>query len=88
MPEFDLFIFFRTTLVIFLTIYSLLLLSSTVWRLTALLSGSDPRKQMLRLYVSYQLLAIRLGPARGELAQIAFWLLMLGSLWWLHTLIQ
>ena len=87
MPEFDLFTFFRTTLFIFLGLYSALLLVSTVWRLRALLSGSDSGKQMLRLYVSYQLLTIRLRPLRGELVQIAFWLTMLGVLWWLHTLI-
>ncbi|MFQ5807907.1 MAG: hypothetical protein ACE5I3_15790 [Phycisphaerae bacterium] len=87
MPKFDLFIFFRTTLLVFLTIYSLLLLSSGIWRLGALFAGSDSTRQMLRLYVSYQLLTIRLKPVRSELSQIVFWLLMLACLWWLHTLI-
>ncbi len=87
MPEFDLFIFFRTTLVIFLAIYSALILSSTVWRLTTLFTGDDPKKQMLRLYVSHQLLTIRLKPVRGELLQIVFWFLILVCLWRLHRLI-
>ena len=87
MPELELFTFFRTTLFFFLAVYSILLLSTSIWRLTALFSGGDPRKQVLRLYVSYQLLTIRLRPIRGELIQIAFWLMVLGSLWWLHTLI-
>ena len=87
MSEFDLFIFFRATLFVFLAVYSVLLLGTSVWRLTALFSGSDPTKRMLRLYVSYQLLTIRLKPLRGELAQIAFWLAALACLWWLHTLI-
>ena len=87
MPEFDLFIFFRTTLLVFLTVYSVLLLGSSVWRVMVLFTGSDPAKEMLRLYVSYQLLTIRLKPVRGELAQIAFWLLVLASLWRLHALI-
>jgi hypothetical protein len=87
MPELELFTFFRTMLFVFLAAYSILLLSTSIWRLTALFSGSDPKKQMLRLYVSYQLLTIRLRPIRGELIQIAFWLMVLGSLWWLHTLV-
>jgi len=87
MAEFDLFIFFRTMLVTFLTIYALLVLSSTLWRLTRLFSGEQPDKQILRLYMSYQMLTIRLEPVHGELLQIGFWLLILLCLWWLHTLI-
>ena len=87
MPEFDLFLFFRSTLVVFFTIYSVLLLSSGIWRLAVMFRGSDQTRQMLRLYVSYQLLTIRPKPARGELVQIAFWLLILGGLSWSHTLI-
>jgi hypothetical protein len=87
MPELDLFAFFRTTLFVFLGVYSVLLLCSSLWRLWALFAGSDRTKQMLRFYVSYQLATIRLKPLRGELAQIAFWLSMLACLWWLHTLI-
>ena len=87
MPELDLFTFFRTMLFVFLAVYSVLLLSTSIWRLRGLFSGSDPTKQMLRLYVSYQLVTIRLKPLRGELTQIAFWLVMLSCLWWLHTLI-
>lgn len=87
MPEFDLFLFFRSTLVVFFTIYSVLLLSSGIWRLVVLLRGSDQTRQMLRLYLSYQLLTIGPKPVRGELVQIAFWLLILGALGWSHRLI-
>jgi hypothetical protein len=87
MFELDLFIFFRTMLFVFLTVYALLLLISSLWRLWALFAGSDREKQMLRLYISYQLLTIRLKPLRGELVQIAAWLAVLAGLWWLHTLI-
>lgn len=87
MAEFDVFIFFRTTLVTFLMIYSLLVLSSTIWRLKSFFAGDEADKQILRLYVSYQMLTIRLKPARGELLQIGFWLLMLFCMGWLHTLI-
>ncbi len=87
MAEFDLFIFFRTMLVTFLTIYALLVLSSTLWRLKRLFAGERPDRQMLRLYVSYQMLTIRLGPVRGELLQFGFWLLIVLYVSWLHTLI-
>jgi hypothetical protein len=85
--EFDLFIFFRMTLFVFVGIYSILMLLSTIRRLIALLAGDDPRKNMLRLYVSYNLLTIRIAPLRGELIQIAFWSAGLLLVWWLHTLI-
>jgi hypothetical protein len=87
MPELDLFILFRTLLFIFLTIYSILLMVSGLWQVRALLRGDDPTHDMLRVYVSYQLLTIRIKPLRGELARIAFWVAMLGVLWWLHFVI-
>jgi hypothetical protein len=87
MAEFDPFIFFRELLVTFLTIYTLLVLTSTIWRLKRLFAGEQPDKQILRLYVSYQMLTIRLAPLRGELLQIGFWLVILLCVWWLHTLI-
>jgi hypothetical protein len=87
MPELDLFILFRTLLFIFLTIYSILLMVSGLWQVRVLLRGDDPAQEMLRVYVSYQLLTVRIKPLRGELTRIAFWLLMLGVLWWLHFVI-
>jgi hypothetical protein len=87
MPGLDLFTFFRTTLFIFLGIYSLLLLVTGLLRLKALFSGSDRTKEFLRLYVSYELLTIRLKPLRGELVQIAVLVCVLAGVWWLHTLI-
>lgn len=87
MVEFDLFIFFRAILVVFLTTYTLLMLGGLVRRLIAILSGTDPQKEMLRIYVSYQLLTLRLTPLRGELLQIALWLLLLVGIWRLHALI-
>jgi len=87
MTEPDLFIFFRTLLFLFLGAYSLLLLASGLWRLRLLLSGPQTPRQLLRLYLSYQLLTIRLRPLRGELLQIGLWTLMLCLVWWLHTLV-
>jgi len=87
MADFDLFIFFRTALVIFATTYSVLMLSSGIWRLVHLFGGQDAKMQMLRLYASYQLLTIRLTPVRDELTQIALWLILLVCVWRLHSLI-
>ena len=87
MAEFDLFIFFRTALVIFATVYSVLMFSSGIWRLVDVFGGGDPKKQMLRLYMSYQLLTIRLSPVRGELIQITLWLILLVCIWRAHSLI-
>ena len=87
MADFDPFILFRALLFVFLTIYTVLMLASTGWRIYDLFTGDDPGKQMLRLYVSYHLLTIRLRPVRDELFQIAGWLLLLLGVWWMHTLI-
>lgn len=87
MPDLDLFTFFRSALFFFLGVYSLLLLISTIGRLRTLLSGGDTRKQMLRVYLSYQVLTIHVKPLADELAQIAGWLILLGILWWLHWLV-
>ncbi|MBU0637417.1 MAG: hypothetical protein KKB50_01025 [Planctomycetes bacterium] len=85
MAEFDLFVFFRTTLFMFLAIYTLLAGAGTIWRVTRALRGDDPRNRLLRLYLSYQLASVRLRPLSGELLMIAVWALALCSIWWLHT---
>ncbi len=87
MLDFDLFILFRMLLVVFLTIYTVLTLISAGWRIYDLFTGDDPSKRMLRLYVSYHLVTIRLAPVRDELCQTTGWLLLLLGLWWLHSLI-
>ena len=85
--EFDLFTFFRMTLFVFLGIYTTLMLLSTIRRAIVLFSGDDPRKELLRLYVSYHFLTIGVAPLRNELIQIAFWLAVLLLVWRLHALI-
>ncbi len=80
----DPFYVFRTLLGVFLTIYFVLWMTTFVWRLAGVLSGDDPRKKLLRTYLQYQLVSIRLRPLAGELFEIAIWLAMLAGLWWLH----
>jgi hypothetical protein len=83
----DPFIVFRTTLFAALLVYTCLALASTAWRTVVLLRGDDPRRHLLRAYLGYQLVSFRLRPLAGELAQIAFWLAALLTLWWLHRLL-
>ncbi|MCK4342184.1 MAG: hypothetical protein KAY37_10740 [Phycisphaerae bacterium] len=85
MPEIEPFYVFRTTLFIALAAYYAVSISSAAWRVGVLLHGDDPRKRLLRLYFSYQLLSFRARPLSGELLQIAFWVTILVLLWWLHT---
>jgi hypothetical protein len=85
MQEFDLFTLFRTLLFVALTTYTVLATVSGLRRVVGLLRGRDPRKRLLRAYLGYQLVSLRLRPLAGELLQIAFWVTMLVCLWWLHT---
>lgn len=80
----DPFILFRSLLFVALAAYFVITTTATVVRVTAVLAGSDPRKRLLRAYLSYQLASIRLGPLADELLQIAFWVTILVVLWWLH----
>ena len=81
----DPFILFRTTLFVFLGIYTLLTMAGTMWQVLRVLRGSDPQKRLLRLYLSYQLVSIRIRPLSGELLQLGAWAALLLAVWWLHT---
>ena len=84
---FDLFYFFRTVLFFFLGTYAVLLTVASLNRVIGLLAGDGCGKEMLRVYVSYQLLSVRLRPLAGELVQIALLVAALALLWWLHSVI-
>ncbi len=88
MDKLDLFILFRTLLLVALTTYTVLLTAHGLRRLLGYLGGRDPQKRMLRVYLGYQLVSIRLRPLAGELCQIAFWVTMLAALWWLHRILD
>lgn len=85
MESLDPFAVFRNTLFVALAIYTLVTTAMSVARVFVLLRGHDPRRQLLRVYLSYQLLSIRLRPLAGELWQIVLWCAMLLLIWWLHT---
>ncbi|MBL8879584.1 MAG: hypothetical protein JNG88_10740 [Phycisphaerales bacterium] len=80
----DVFDVYRNALFIALTIYTIVVMAITIWFGAKVLAGRDPRKRLLRLYLSYQLLTIRVRPLAGELARTGFWTLALLGLWWLH----
>ena len=83
--ELDLFTVFRSTLFLFLAIYAALTLLSAVWRVRRVLAGTDPGKRLLRTYMAYQVVTVRLRPLAGELLQIGFWSALLVVIWWLHA---
>ena len=85
--QFDLFYFFRTVLFLFLGTYTVLLTVGSIGRLIGLLAGDGREKEMLRVYVAYQLLTIRVRPLMGELVQILLLVMALALLWWLHALV-
>ena len=85
MIDIDPFAIFRTTLFIALVVYTLVTTVGSILRVAVVLSGSDPEKRLLRAYLSYQLVSVRIRPLAGELLEIAFWVAVLLGLWWLYT---
>ena len=83
--ELDPFTVFRSTLFLFLAIYAVLTVWSAAWRVRRVLAGTDPGKRLLRTYLAYQVVTVRLRPLAEELLQIGFWSALLVVMWWLHT---
>lgn len=78
------FIVYRQVLFIALAVYYGVTTVVTGWQVAALLRGHEPQKRLLRVYLSYQLLTLRLRPSWRELVQIGGWTVILLVLWWLH----
>ncbi|MBW7904155.1 MAG: hypothetical protein LC135_13545 [Phycisphaerae bacterium] len=83
----DPFILFRGLLVTLLTVYATLALVTGAVQFWRLISGEDRHKRLLRTYLGYQLLSLRLRPVAGELTQIAAWTILLIIVWRLHHLV-
>ena len=81
----DPFAVFRTTLFCALAVYTVVTAVGTIGRVVVVLRGNDPEKRLLRAYLSYQVLSIRIRPLAGELWEIGFWVAVLLGIWWLHT---
>jgi hypothetical protein len=84
MHDFDIFNTFRTAIFVGLTLYYFLATGLMTMRLVRVLSGADPRLSLLRAYLSYHLVTIRIRPLAGELAHLALWTTILAALWWMH----
>jgi hypothetical protein len=87
MADFDAFYLFRTTLFIAVSVFTVVTFAETVIGLGRLLGGAEPHRQMLRKYLAYQVLSVRLAPLKGELALLGLWSLILLLLWFLHRLL-
>lgn len=87
MTQPDVFDVYRNALFVALTIYTVVVMAITIGFGAKILAGRDPRKRLLRLYLSYQLLTIRIRPLADQLTATALWSLALLGLWWLHHLI-
>lgn len=85
MPQdIDPFAIFRRALFIGVAIYTLVTMTGTVLRTIWLLMGVDPHKKLIRAYLSYMLVTLRLKPVLGELVEIGFWSVFLLTLYWAH----
>ena len=87
MADFDPFAFYRTLLFVFLSVYTVLTLVSGALRLWALLRGQSTTKRFVRLYLSYQLVSIRVRTFWRELLQIGLLLAMLVGIAALHRMV-
>lgn len=81
----DPFVVYRTTLFIALTAYYVLTTTVAAVRVAELLRGTDPRRRLLRVYLSYQLATIRVRPLASELIQILLLSGLLVLIWQLHV---
>ena len=87
MTDFDPFAFYRTLLFVFLGVYTLLTLVTGAMRLWRLLSGQGTARRLLRLYLSYQLVSVRLRVFWRELLQIGLLVGMLVAIAALHRMV-
>jgi len=83
-PDLDPFEFYRTLLFVFLGIYFVVTTAYSVVRIVDLVRGDHPSKRLLRTYLGYQIVSIRLRPLAGELVQIAALVGLLALIAWAH----
>jgi hypothetical protein len=85
--EIDLFYFFRGVIFLFLAIYTLLAIVSSILRAYSAFAGDSNINRLVRVYASYQLISIRPRRFAGDILQIALLIAACVSVWWLHKLI-
>lgn len=87
MAELDAFYLFRTTLFIAVTAFTVVTFVETLIGVLRILRGHEPHWKMLRTYLAYQVLSIRVAPLRRELTLLGAWSAVLLAIWWLHSLL-
>jgi hypothetical protein len=80
--DFDLFVIFTNAIFVAVTVYYALWTVTMIRWTQQILSGGDPGRRLLRLYLSYHLITIDLRPLRNELLQLAAWMCVLVMLFW------
>lgn len=80
----DLFEFWRMVLWITCLTYSCIMIARTAYSWCSLLYAPGRQSRLLRRYVQFQLLRVRLLPLRRELALTAFYAVVLAVLLLLH----
>lgn len=80
----DFFGVYCLTLYAGIIVYTVVSAGMTAVQTAALLRGAEPQRRLLRTYLLYLLVSVRLRPLAGELAQIGLLTAALGGLWWLH----
>ena len=83
----DFFGVYCLTLYAGIIVYTVVSVGLTAVETTALLRGNEAHRRLLRTYLLYLLVSVRLRPLAGELAQIVLLAALLLGLWWLHTLV-
>lgn len=83
----DLFEFWRLVLWITCTVYASVMLARTACSWYALLYAPNRQSRLLRRYVQFQLLRVRLRPLRRELAMIGLYASAFGLVLWLHKVV-
>ncbi len=81
----DVFEIYRTALFLALTLYYAVIMAASGWHIAGLLRGDDPTRRLLRVYLGYQVVSIRLRTFTPELLQMAAWLAGLGLVYWAHA---
>lgn len=84
----DFFGVYCLTLYAGIIVYTVVAMGLTAVETAALLRGDEPQRRLLRSYLLYLLVSVRLRPLAGELIQVALLAAALGALWWLHGLVS
>lgn len=82
--ELDLFELYSAALFIFVMIYYALVFGFAGWHVARILRGADKHKRLLRTYITYQLVTVRVAPLATELLQILLWCFILTGIWYLY----